>query len=103
MAECVRATLLAGNWTLLANNTFVEWASIQAIRHAKPSLLISSFGVWNKVKPFSSLLIFNDQETATVIPALTSISKSSINTSGSRPESTLNTGKTPRTYFWPKA
>lgn len=69
MAEFMRATLLAGNGTLLVNNTFVEWASIQAIRRAKPSLLISSFGIRNKVKPFSSLLIFNDQETATAIPA----------------------------------
>ena len=31
-------------------------------------LLIASFGIRNKVKPFSSLLIFNDQETATAIP-----------------------------------
>ncbi|MBY0506289.1 MAG: hypothetical protein K2X03_20390 [Bryobacteraceae bacterium] len=68
MAEFVRATLLAGNGTLLVNNTFVEWASVQALRRAKPSLLISSFGIRNKVKPFSSLLIFNDQETATAIP-----------------------------------
>ncbi len=68
MAEFVRATLLAGNGTLLVNNTFVEWASVQAIRRAKPSLLVSSFGIRNKVKPFSSLLIFNDQETATAIP-----------------------------------
>ncbi len=68
VAEFVRATLLAGNGTLLVNNTFVEWASVQAIRRAKPSLLISSFGIRNKVKPFSSLLIFNDQETATAIP-----------------------------------
>ncbi len=68
MSEFVRATLLAGNGTLLVNNTFVEWASVQALRRAKPVLLISSFGIRNKMKPFSSLLIFNDQETATAIP-----------------------------------
>ncbi|MBL8239471.1 MAG: hypothetical protein JNM66_18745 [Bryobacterales bacterium] len=68
MAEFVRATLLAGNGTLLVNNTFVEWASVQAIRRAKPSFLAAGFGIRNKVKPFSSLLIFADQDAATPIP-----------------------------------
>ena len=68
MAEFVRETLLAGNGTLLLNNTFVEWTSLQAIRRAKPSLLIAGFGIRNKVKPFSSLLIFGDQEVSTAIP-----------------------------------
>ncbi|MCX6597224.1 MAG: hypothetical protein NTV70_12755 [Acidobacteria bacterium] len=68
MSEFVRATLLAGNGTLLVNNTFVEWATVQAIRRAKPSLLVASFGIRNKVKPFSSLLIFEDQDKATAIP-----------------------------------
>jgi len=68
MAEFVRATLLAGNGTLLVNNTFVEWASVQAIRRAKPSFLLAGFGIRNKVKPFSSLLIFADQDTTTPIP-----------------------------------
>ncbi len=68
MAEFIRATLLAGNGTLLVNNTFVEWASVQAIRRAKPSCLIAGFGIRNKVKPFSSLLIFADQDKATAIP-----------------------------------
>lgn len=68
MAEFVRATLLAGNGTLLVNNTFVEWASVQAIRRAKPSFLLAGFGIRNKVKPFSSLLIFADQDETTPIP-----------------------------------
>lgn len=68
LGEFLRATLLAGNGTLLVNNTFVEWASVTAIRRAKPSLLISAFGIRNKVKPFSSLLIFTDQDKATAIP-----------------------------------
>jgi hypothetical protein len=68
MSEFVRATLLAGNGTLLVNNTFVEWATVQAIRRAKPSLVVASFGIRNKVKPFSSLLIFEDQDKATAIP-----------------------------------
>lgn len=66
--EFVRATLLNGNGTLLVNNTFVEWAAAQAIRRAKPTLLYAGFGIRNKVKPFSSLLIYSDQEKANEIP-----------------------------------
>jgi hypothetical protein len=68
MGEFIRSTLLAGNGTLLFNNTFVEWATVQALRRARPSCLIASFGIRNKVKPFSSLLIFDDQEQSTTIP-----------------------------------
>jgi hypothetical protein len=66
--EFVRATLLNGNGTLLVNNTFVEWAAAQAIRRAKPTFLYAGFGIRNKVKPFSSLLIYSDQEKANEIP-----------------------------------
>ena len=68
LAEFTRATLLSGNGTLLLNNTFVEWASVQAIRRARPSLAVISFGIRNKVKPFSSLLIYADQEKVNSIP-----------------------------------
>ena len=37
MGEFIRSTLLAGNGTLLFNNTFVEWATVQALRRARPS------------------------------------------------------------------
>ncbi len=69
LAEFTRAVLLAGNGTLLLNNTFVEWAAVQAVRRARPSMLVAGFGVRNKVKPFSSLLIFADQEKTNPIPA----------------------------------
>lgn len=68
LAEFTRAVLLAGNGTLLINNTFVEWATIQAIRRARPSMVVSSFGIRNKLKPFSSLLIYADQEQASPVP-----------------------------------
>jgi hypothetical protein len=68
LAEFTRAVLLAGNGTLLINNTFVEWATVQAIRRARPSITISAFGVRNKLKPFSSLLIYADQEKSSPIP-----------------------------------
>lgn len=68
LAEFLRSVLLSGNGTLLINNTFVEWATIQAVRRAKPHLMLVSFGIRNKVKPFSSLLIYTEQETTTPIP-----------------------------------
>ena len=68
MAEYLRAVLLAGNGTLLVNNTFVEWATVQAVRRARPALALISFGIRNKVKPFSSVLIYTDQDAANPIP-----------------------------------
>ena len=68
LAEFARATLLSGNGTLLLNNTFVEWAAIQAIRRARPSVHAVAFGIRNKIKPFSGLLIYADQERVNPIP-----------------------------------
>src|SRR5207237_3333951 len=39
-----------------------------AARRARPSVMVLSFGVRNKLKPFSSLLIHADQEAANPIP-----------------------------------
>jgi len=69
LAEFARAILLSGNGTLLINNTFVEWATVQAVRRARPSVALVGFGIRNKVKPFSSLLIYADQETTSPIPS----------------------------------
>jgi hypothetical protein len=68
LAEFARAILLSGNGTLLINNTFVEWASVQGIRRARPALTLISYGIRNKVKPFTGLLIFADQDATTPIP-----------------------------------
>jgi len=68
LAEFTRATLLSGNGTLLINNTFVEWSTVEAVRRARPSVAVVSFGIRNKIKPFTSLLIYTDQETANPIP-----------------------------------
>jgi hypothetical protein len=69
LGEFARAILLSGNGTLLINNTFVEWATVQAIRRARPSVTLVGFGIRNKVKPFSSLLIFADQDAVNPIPS----------------------------------
>ena len=68
LGDFLQSVLLNGNGTLLLNNTFVEWASVQAVRRARPTLLCASFGIRTKVKPFSSLLIYADQEEANPIP-----------------------------------
>lgn len=68
LAEFARAVLLSGNGTLLINNTFVEWSAIQAVRRARPSVALVSFGIRNKIKPFTGLLIYTDQDTANPIP-----------------------------------
>ena len=68
LGEFARAILLSGNGTLLINNTFVEWATVQAVRRARPAVTLVSYGIRNKIKPFSSLLIYADQETTTPIP-----------------------------------
>jgi hypothetical protein len=69
LAEFARAILLSGNGTLLINNTFVEWATMQAVRRARPSIAVIGFGIRNKVKPFSSLLIYQDQDATNPIPS----------------------------------
>jgi hypothetical protein len=69
LAEFARAILLSGNGTLLINNTFVEWATLQAVRRARPSVAVIGFGIRNKVKPFSSLLIYEDQDATNPIPS----------------------------------
>jgi hypothetical protein len=69
LAEFARATLLSGNGTLLLNNTFVEWAAIQAVRRARPAVQAVAFGIRNKIKPFSGLLIYADQDRVNPIPS----------------------------------
>ena len=68
LRDFLQSVLLNGNGTLLINNTFVEWTTVQAIRRARPGLVCASFGIRNKVKPFSSLLIYADQEETNPIP-----------------------------------
>ena len=64
----VRDLFLTGNGTLFVNNTFVEWAAVQAIRRAEPRLLVARYGVRDKMKPFSSLLLFSQPRASDQIP-----------------------------------
>ena len=62
--------LLGGNGALLVNNTFVEWAAVQALRRAEPRLLVARFGVRDKMKAFSSLLLFSGPRPTDQVPVL---------------------------------
>ena len=64
----VRDVLLTGNGTLFVNNTFVEWAAVQALRRAQPRVLVARYGVRDRLKPFSSLLLFSQPRTSDQIP-----------------------------------
>lgn len=66
----VRDVFLGGNGTLLVSNTFVEWATVQALKRAEPRLLVARFGVRDKMKPFSSLLLFSSPRPTDQIPTL---------------------------------
>ena len=66
----VRDVLLTGNGTLFVNNTFVEWAAVQALRRAQPRMLVTRYGVRDKLKPFSSLLLFSQPRSSDQIPLI---------------------------------
>jgi hypothetical protein len=66
----VRDVFLTGNGTLFVNNTFVEWASVQALRRAQPRVLVARYGVRDKMKPFSSLLLFSQPRASDQIPLI---------------------------------
>lgn len=64
----VRDVLLTGNGTMFVNNTFVEWAAAQALRRAQPRLLVTRYGVRDRLKPFSSMILFSQPRAADHIP-----------------------------------
>jgi hypothetical protein len=66
----VRDVLLTGNGTLLMNNTFVEWAAVQALRRAQPRILVARFGVRDRLKPFSSMVLFSPPRASDHNPVL---------------------------------
>jgi hypothetical protein len=66
----VRDVFLTGNGTLFVNNTFVEWAAVQALRRAQPRLLVARYGIRDKMKPFSSLLLFSQPRPSDQIPMI---------------------------------
>jgi len=68
LREFVRSLLLSGNGSLVINNSFVQWCASEALRRAQPQVLLASFGIRDKPKPFSSLAWFEDQTRANPTP-----------------------------------
>jgi hypothetical protein len=61
---------LSGNGALIFSNAFVQWAASEALRRARPRLVIGRFGVRTKPKPFTSIAIFENQQKISAMPDL---------------------------------
>ena len=68
LREFVRTLFLSGNGSLLFGNSFVEWGASEALRRVEPQVLIASFGIRKKLKPFSSVVLFEDQSRSNPVP-----------------------------------
>lgn len=68
LREFIRHLFLSGNGAVLFNNSFVQWGAHEALRRAQPQALVCCFGIRHKLKPFSSLVLFEDQNRANPVP-----------------------------------
>jgi len=66
--EFIRSLFLTGNGSPLFSNSFVEWGAVEAMGHARPTVILGEFGLRNKPKPFTSVAVFENQEKATPQP-----------------------------------
>ena len=66
--EFVRTFFLSGNGSLVFGNSFVEWGASEALRRVQPQVLVASFGIRKKLKPFSSVVLFEDQSRSNPMP-----------------------------------
>jgi len=62
--EFVRSLFLSGNGSLVFNNSFVQWGASEALRRVQPQVLLACFGIRQKIKPFSGMVLFEDQTRA---------------------------------------
>jgi len=62
--EFVRNLFLSGNGSMLFGNSFVQWGASEVIRRVQPQALLCCFGIRPKLKPFSSVVLFEDQNRA---------------------------------------
>jgi hypothetical protein len=66
--EFVRTLFLSGNGAMLFGNSFVEWGAAEVLRRVQPPALFCCFGIRPKLKPFSSVVLFEDQNRANPTP-----------------------------------
>ena len=68
LREFVRELFLSGNGAVQFCNSFVQWGASEILRRAEPQALICYFGIRDKIKPFSGLVLFEDQSRANPVP-----------------------------------
>lgn len=61
---------LSGNGSLNFASAFVEWTASEAIRRARPRVVIARFGMRSKPKPFTSIAIFSNQDKVSTLPSV---------------------------------
>ena len=66
--EFIRELFLSGNGALLFGNSFVQWGASEAFRRVRMQAAFCGFGVRPALKPFSSLVLFEDQNRANPTP-----------------------------------
>lgn len=59
---------LSGNGALIFSNAFVEWAASEALRRARPRVIVARFGLRSKPKPFTGIAIFENQQQISALP-----------------------------------
>lgn len=60
----IRDLFLSGNGAVLFGNSFVQWGASEAMRRAQPQVVFCAFGIRPRLKPFSSVVLFEDQGRA---------------------------------------
>jgi len=78
LREFLRSLYLSGNGSLLFGNSFVEWAASEALRRARPSFLAAQFGIRNKPKPFTGVVLFENPEKLNPAPPVPDLPGSAI-------------------------
>ncbi len=68
--EFVRSLYLSGNGALIYGNSFVQWASSEGLRRARPRLLAAEFGARAKPKPFTGVAVFDDPDKVNPLPSV---------------------------------
>jgi hypothetical protein len=66
--EFLRNLFLSGNGSMLFGNSFVQWGAAEVLRRVQPQALVCCFGIRPKLKPFSSVVLFEDQDRANPVP-----------------------------------
>jgi len=59
---------LSGNGALVFSNAFVQWAASEALRRARPRLVVAHFGMRARPKPFTGIAIFENQQKISALP-----------------------------------